>query len=57
MVEPESLIQYGDMLYVLGIVDEKERQFFKAQCELGLMLVRRGDLLMAQKVPVVSAPP
>ncbi|KAG0692775.1 putative serine carboxypeptidase CPVL [Chionoecetes opilio] len=50
VVDPESHINYGDMMYVLGLVDEKEKRYFKAQTELALSLVRRGDLIMAQKV-------
>ena len=38
------------MLHVLGIIDEKDRQYFEVQSELALSLVKRGDLHMAHRV-------
>ena len=50
MIKPDSIINYGDMLHVLGIIDEKDRQYVNEQCELDLSLVKRGNLHMAHRV-------
>ncbi|XP_050736928.1 probable serine carboxypeptidase CPVL [Eriocheir sinensis] len=50
LVESESVINYGDMLYATGMVDEKERRHFKAQSEKAKSLVRQAKLEEAHLV-------
>lgn len=50
LCEPETMFDYSDYLYQIGLLDEKERDFMANEQQLAVNLIREGKFFEAFKI-------